>query len=186
MSDQDAFERILASLYDAMLDDTLWPATSALIDDACGMVGNSLIIREGSQDDSRVFFLGSYYRGERREDWEREYLEVYHPINEGIPRFRQLPDSRVVHTPALYIPQELKTSPTYNEAFPRWHCQDGLNVRLDGSDDSHIAWHPFDPVTPGGWGVLATHAGQRATAPISGNLSASGRRWPKPKHWARP
>ncbi len=151
MSDQDAFERILASLYDAMLDDTLWPATSALIDDACGMVGNSLIIREGSQDDSRVFFFGSYYRGERREDWEREYLEVYHPINEGIPRFRQLPDSRVVHTSALYIPQELKTSPTYNEAFPRWHCQDGLNVRLDGSDDSHIAWHPFDPVTPGGW-----------------------------------
>ena len=28
MSDQDAFERILASLYEAMLDDTHWPATS--------------------------------------------------------------------------------------------------------------------------------------------------------------
>ena len=152
MSDQDAFERILASLYDAMLDDTLWPATSALIDDACGTVGNALIIREGSQDDSRVFFFGSYYRGERREDWEREYLEVYHPINEGIPRFRQLPDSRVVHTPALYTPQELKTSPTYNEGFLRWNAQDGLNVRLDGSDGSHIAWHPLDPVSPDGWG----------------------------------
>ena len=151
MSDQDAFERILASLYDAMLDDTLWPATSALIDDACGMVGNSLIIREGSQDDSRVLFVGSYYRGERREDWEREYLEVYHPINEGIPRFRQLPDSRVVHTPALYIPQELKTSPTYNEAFLRGNAQDGLNVRLGEPDGSHIAWHPLDPVSPDGW-----------------------------------
>ena len=32
MSDQDAFERILASLYDAMLDDTRWPGASALID----------------------------------------------------------------------------------------------------------------------------------------------------------
>ena len=151
MSDQDALERILAALHDAMLDDSQWPATSALIDEACGMQGNALLVRNGPQDNARVLFVGSYYRGERREDWEREYLEVYHPINEGIPRFRQLPDSRVVHTPALYTPQELKTSPTYNEAFPRWHCQDGLNVRLDGSDDSHIAWHPFDPVTPGGW-----------------------------------
>ena len=151
MSDQDALERILAALHDAMLDDSQWPATSALIDEACGMQGNALLVRNGPQDNARVLFVGSYYRGERREDWEREYLEVYHPINEGIPRFRQLPDSRVVHTPALYTPQELKTSPTYNEAFSRWHCQDGLNVRLGGPDDSHIAWHPFDPVTPGGW-----------------------------------
>ena len=28
MSDQDAYQRILASLSDAMLDDTHWPATS--------------------------------------------------------------------------------------------------------------------------------------------------------------
>ena len=39
MSDQDAFERILASLYDAMLDDVHWPSTSALIDEACGSTG---------------------------------------------------------------------------------------------------------------------------------------------------
>ena len=39
MSDRDAFERTLASLYDAMLDDTHWPATSALIDEACGSDG---------------------------------------------------------------------------------------------------------------------------------------------------
>ena len=30
MSDQDAFGRILESLYEAMLDDSHWPATSAL------------------------------------------------------------------------------------------------------------------------------------------------------------
>ena len=34
MSDQNAFERIMASLYDAMLDDTRWPDASALIDTA--------------------------------------------------------------------------------------------------------------------------------------------------------
>ncbi len=38
MSGHDAFERILASLYDAMLDDVHWPTTTALIDEACGLV----------------------------------------------------------------------------------------------------------------------------------------------------
>ena len=39
MSEQSAFERIVASLHDAMLDDSHWPATSALIDEACGVDG---------------------------------------------------------------------------------------------------------------------------------------------------
>ena len=39
MGNQDAFEHVLASIHDAMLDDTQWAATSALIDEACGLVG---------------------------------------------------------------------------------------------------------------------------------------------------
>ena len=152
MSDQDKFERILVSLHDAMLDETLWPATSALIDAACGTVGNALMIREGSQDDSRVLFVGSYYRGERREEWERKYLEIYHPINEGVPRFRQLPAGRVVHVADLYTAHELQTSPTYNEAFLRSQCQNGVYVRLDEPDDSHISWCFHDPISSCGWG----------------------------------
>ena len=152
MSDQDAFARIVAAFHDAALDDALWPATSALIDAACGMVGNALLIRDGLGDDGRVLFVGLYYRGERREYWEREYLTVYYPINEAIPRLQHLPDSRVVPTTALYTPQELRTSPTYNEAFRLGNSQDGLNVRLDGSDTFYLVWHPLDPVTRGGWG----------------------------------
>ena len=34
MSPYDTFERILASLHDAVFDDARWPATSALIDAA--------------------------------------------------------------------------------------------------------------------------------------------------------
>ena len=153
MSEQEAFERVLASLHEAMLDETRWPATSVLIDAACGTVGNSLIVRDGSQDKSRVFFVGLYYRGERRAEWERNYLAVYHPINEGVPRFRQLPDSRVVPTAALYTPAELKTSPTYNEAFLAAQCQNGLNVRLDGPAGSHLAWTLHDPLSRDGWGT---------------------------------
>ncbi len=35
MSQQDAFDRILASLHEAALGDDHWRATSALIDEAC-------------------------------------------------------------------------------------------------------------------------------------------------------
>ena len=81
----DAFERILASLHEAMLDDVHWPTTTALIDEACGITGNTLMVGEGPKDDLRVLFVGLYARGQRREDLEREYLEVYHPIDERIP-----------------------------------------------------------------------------------------------------
>ena len=152
MKNPDAFERILASLYDAMLDDTRWPATSALIDEACGLTGNGLMVGEGPKNDVRGLFVGLYYRGQRREDLEREYLENYHSIDERVPRFRQLPVSRLVHINDLYTAEELKTSPTYNEILPRAAMQDGLNVRLPGLDGSHIGWGLNDPVDSEGWG----------------------------------
>ena len=151
MSDQDAFERILASLYDAMLNNAEWPATSALIDAACGTVGNTLLAGEGPPDDIRTSFVGLYSRGERDEVLEREWLEVYHPINESVPRFRQLPDSQMVHTPDLYTAEELKTSPAYNEGLRRLSGQQGVMVRLDGPAGCHIAWASGDPVGAGGW-----------------------------------
>ena len=151
MSDQDAFERILASLYDAMLDDAHWPATSALIDEACGMKGNALGIGEGPKNDIRVLCVGFYYRGQRHVDLEREYLEVYHPIDERVPRIRQLPDSQLVPFTELYTAQELKTSLTYNEFLYRADGQDSLTVRLAEPDGSHIIWATADPVAPDGW-----------------------------------
>ena len=151
MSAQDAFDRILASLYDAMLDESQWPATSALIDDACGMQGNALLIGDGPPDAVRVFCAGFYYRGQRRPDLEREYLEVYHPMDERVPRLRQLPDSHLVHVTALYTAAELQTSPTYSEFLRRIQAQDGVQVRLDGPAGSHFTWVTADPITRGGW-----------------------------------
>ena len=75
-----------------MLDDVHWPTTTALIDEACGLTSNALLVGEGPKDDLRVLFVGLYYRGQRRENLEREDLEVYHPIDERVPRLRQLPD----------------------------------------------------------------------------------------------
>ena len=119
---------------------------------ACGITGNVLLVGEGPKDDIRACFVGLYSRGQRREDEEREYLEVYYPLDERVPRVRQLPDSRLVHVPDLYTAEELKTSPTYNEIVRRGHFQAGLYVRLDGPDGSHISWGLGDPVASDGWG----------------------------------
>ncbi len=101
MSEQDAFERTLAAMYDAMLNDDRWPAASALVDEACGLKGNGLMVAEGPRDDMRATCVGAYYRGQRRPDLEREYLEDYHPADERVPRFRQLPEGRLVHVTDL-------------------------------------------------------------------------------------
>ena len=153
MSKQDAFGRVLASLYEAMLDDSHWPATSALIDEACGVVGNALAIGEGPKDNIRVLCVGLYYRGQRHSDLESEYLEFYHPIDERIPRLRQLPEGHLVQIRDLYTSEELMTSPAYNDAMPRGNYQNGLNVRLDGLDGSYMTWNLGNPIGPLGWGA---------------------------------
>jgi len=151
MSDQDTFERILASLHDAMLDDVEYPATSALIDDACGTVGNALLVAEGPPDDIRTQFAGLYYRGQPRDDLAREWLTVYHPINEGVARFVQLSDSQMVLAPELYTAEELKTSRAYNEGLRRLNGQRSVMVRLDGPAGCTITWVSGDPVSSNGW-----------------------------------
>ena len=151
MSQYDTFDRILTLLHEAMLDDAHWPATSALIDEACGMTGNALVVGEGFGSDVRILSARFYCRGERRQDLERTYFEVYHPWDERLPRLRQLPDSRVAHVTELYTDEELKTSATYNECMRHSGAQNGLNVRLDGPNDSRIVWGLADPVEAGGW-----------------------------------
>ena len=152
MDAQDVLTGVLAALHDAALDDALWPYTSGLIDDACGATGNSVVVAEGFGKDVKVVFGRLYYRGQPRQDILREYLENYHPHDERIPRIRQLPDSQLTHVTDLYTEQELRTSPTYNEALRRSGAQNALNVRLDGSDGMRIIWAIADPSQPGGWG----------------------------------
>ena len=198
MSEQAAFARVVAALYDAMLDETHWPATSALLDEACGVAGNALLVGEGPPDDTRVTFAGLYYRGQRRLDLEREYLEVYHPINEAIPRQLQLPAGQLVPLKDLYTAEELKTSRTYNEALRRGQYQQGVNVLLAGPGGSGMTWSLADPVAAEGCGsspiamvrrlmpvrlefpILSLHPGlrQRCVVPDT-------RPWSRPTSWER-
>ena len=73
-------------------------------------------------------------------------------FSEYLPRQLQLPVGQLVPIPDLYTAEELKTSPTYNEALPRYKYQHGLNVLLDGPGGSRMTWSLADPVASDGWG----------------------------------
>ncbi|MCY4420382.1 MAG: hypothetical protein OXC42_03920, partial [Gammaproteobacteria bacterium] len=79
MNLDDSFEQILASLHRAARDDDHWSTTSALIDEACGLRGNFLVIGEGDGCDVHIAHAKLCYRGEERLDLMKEYFQIYHP-----------------------------------------------------------------------------------------------------------
>ena len=151
MSPDDAFERILASLHEAMLDDTRWPATSALIDEACGTGGSSLVVSEGSGREHRIHFARLFYRGESRQDLAREYFEVHYRRDAARRRLLDRPEGRLVHLPDLWTEEERRTSPVYNEGYRRLGARNGLNVHFGDPDGLRLVWGIADPVDEGGW-----------------------------------
>ena len=184
MGDQDPFERILGSLHEAALDDAHWPVTAGLIDEALGSKGNFLVFGERrSREDVEILFKRFCYRGERNEYFERLYYDAYFSSDERMPRFRLLPDSRLVRVAELYTDKERKTSPVFNEALPLGETQNGLNVRLDGPDGSHIGWQAADPVDGDGWSsaqvetierLLPPHSSVRAGQAVAGQRARAG------------
>ena len=152
MSRQDLFERIVASLHEATFDDALWPATSGLIDEACGSKGNMLVCADGTSEDGvELFFVRFCFRGVRYEDREHGYFKDYYPLDERVPRLRQMPDSHLVHVNSLFTDEERKVSAVYNEAVVHCDARDSLNVRLDGPNGSRIHWTMADPINGEGW-----------------------------------
>ena len=152
MIKHEAFERILASMHEAALDDTLWSTASALIDDALRVHGNCLgIVDLHFAGDVTVYFAGFYFHGQRNRELEREYFEVYLPLDERVPRASQLPDSQPVYISDLFTKEELKNSPVYNDFLNRLHAQNSINLRLDGPHGSSICWGINDPVDGNDW-----------------------------------
>ena len=152
MSEHDAIERILASLHDAALDPARWSGASALIDETLHTHGNSMVFGDWAvEEELRICFAWYFFRGQPRRDICREYFEVYYPVDERVPRVRHAPDSRLLHTTDVYTEEELKTSAAYNEMLVGTHAGNGIIVRLDGSEGSHIVWTVNDPLDWDGW-----------------------------------
>ena len=144
-------ERLVASVHDATLDDSGWPAASVLIDEACGSKGNFMVIGSVAEgEDVEVQFARFCYRGERSLDWEREYFHVLHPLDERVPRLRRLPDADLVPVSSLYRGRELKESPVY-AAMASAETRQGLNACVRLGSAAHLIWQVADPVDAAGW-----------------------------------
>ena len=155
MSSVDVFERTVRLLQDAALGHAAWPEAACLISRAIRTRGSGLSFATGySQSDAEIFYAEFCLGREPREDWVCRYFEDYWPRDERIPRLFRLPHGQLVHTGEVYTDREKKTSPTYNEALRALDAQNGLHMRLDGPEGSHIAWITADSTEPGGgWGA---------------------------------
>ena len=107
MSEREAFDRILASLHEVALDPGHWSTATSLIDQALRTHGSSMVFGDGhSEEDIRIYFTWYFFRGQRHPELEREYYEVYYPLDERAPRMRCAPDSRLYHVTELYTEKE--------------------------------------------------------------------------------
>ena len=140
MNPDDAFERILASLHEAALDDARWPAATSMIEEALDAAGNALSVVEGGDDDVRIHFARFLRRGDDYQDLMHEYFTVYHPHDEAMPRARLLPHGKLVHVRELYTEDELKTSAAYNEGLARLGSQNSLYAQMYGPDGLRVVW----------------------------------------------
>ena len=149
---RDAFERILASLHEAAMDDARLSTASALIDDALSVYGNCMAVGDlHSRADAQVYFARFFYQGYRHHEFEREYFERYFPLDERLPRLRRLPDSQLFHFSDLFSEEEQKTSLVFNECSTLMLARNSINVRMDGPENSNICWVINDPVGGGDW-----------------------------------
>ena len=151
MSQQDQFDRIVAALHDAALDDSLWPNTSTLIDEAVGMAGTHLLVVSGHTREDAGFLFGDHYDHGELNGLGRLWARDYFSHDERLPRLLRLPDSQMFHVSEVFPVSTLKTSPVYNDLLRRAGARNGLNLRMDGPDGLHIAWGFTDPFDSNGW-----------------------------------
>ena len=82
----EPFDRILTSLHEVALDYPRWSVASALIDEALGTHGSSMLFADGdSEQDIRVYFAWTLYRGEPDPEAERYYYEHCYATDERAP-----------------------------------------------------------------------------------------------------
>lgn len=149
---KDSFERALALVHEATLEDTRWSEASRLISEISRTRGSALVFTEGTRREGpRFFFTQLHLDGQRRDDLRDEYFRDCYEQDERVPRIRRLHHGRLVHTGDLYTDREKATSRTYNEMLRRTKAQGGLNLRLAGPQESFILWLFLDPSGQGEW-----------------------------------
>ena len=151
MSRRDHYDRAVKGLNSAAFDDARWPEVSRLIEEACGAVGNTLVIGdEGAAGEVEISLARICFRGQRSDYWERRYFGRFHRLDERVPRLRQLPDGKLVPVASLYTPDERKRSEAYRELV-RAGAERGLNMRLTLPDAGKVTWQIGNPTEGDDW-----------------------------------
>lgn len=153
MSHTDPFERILTSLHGAALDPAQWPPAAGLIEDACGLKGNALVVCSGDKVNcsrEAILFAHFCFGGRRDEHLERKYFSDYWPGDERIPRLKRLRDGRLVPTGDLYTDREKEASATY-DLLTRVGMRKGFHVRFRGPEHSEVVWMLGECSDTRGW-----------------------------------
>ena len=147
------FDRILAMLQAAALDDSRWPEAAALINDVSQTTGHVLVSGRGRSQEDAWFSLVRVYRGpERRPDWERRYFEEYWSEDSSVVRFGAIPAGRLVRAAEMFPDQERKKSRLYNELLRDTEAQNSLYTRWDDPSGSRIGWTLTASLDRDGWG----------------------------------
>ena len=146
MSIWDRVDEIIALLREAELDETEWPAASALIDDTCGLRGNDLLLAGlhplGGIDIKLRWLL---LRGEPRPGLKRDYAENYAAIDERPAALLRAPFGELVHTTSLLSDEVRRQSVTYNEYLLPSGGENCLNVRMPATRDLQVGWSLVGP-----------------------------------------
>lgn len=145
LSDQDRIDEVVALLREAELDDAVWPAASALIDDVCGLQGSDLILGTLGEAGIDIRLRWLFLRGEPRSDLARDYVENYAAIDERPAAGAGVPFGRLVHTRSLLPDRVRRRSATYNEYLLPSGGENCLNVKMPGPGNLKIAWSLVGP-----------------------------------------
>ena len=133
-SKDELFREVVELLYQAALDDALWPDVFGAIDDLCGLKGGQLTVLEADADGNLEPSFAYAYNG--REpfpdpvlDWMRNPDYVGSSAN--IRRLGRAPTWKPMHNEQLFTDEEKCVSAMYNEFQPKWECANQVGIVVD-------------------------------------------------------
>ncbi len=131
----DPFQATVALLYEAALDEALWPEAFGAVDEFCGLKGGQLSVIDGVANDAwKIGFAYAYQGGEPFLDPIVDYMENYGGASKNITRLLRAPLWTPTHNEQLFTDGEKRVSAIYNEFQPKWECGNQVGVVVDRPD----------------------------------------------------
>lgn len=128
------YDRLVSLLYEAVLDDMVWPRIYQSLGAAAGVEGAHLVIVDGALADPNVVFSQLHVDGRPAPEIEEWYVRDYFAIDERVPKLSRLPTARPVHNDSLFTDWERKSSAAYNEFLRAVGGTNQVLIRLSGQE----------------------------------------------------